>query len=123
VVQQKKFEMIIDELNEKNVYHQKKLQGLDEVLKTTTADLAKDKAALKKLTMEHEDLLEVRDWLKKENEKIPEMEKEIKDLSQFKEHHQHLSNKLRIHVGIQAVPEVMEAQNQNTIKTTILASG
>jgi hypothetical protein len=37
------------------------------------------------------------------------MEKEIKDLNQFKEHHQHLSNTLRIHVGIQAVPEVTEA--------------
>ena len=59
--------------------------------------------------MEHEDLLEVRDWLKKENLKIAEMEKEIKDLKQFKEHHQHLSNKLRIHVSIQAVPEVAEA--------------
>jgi hypothetical protein len=37
------------------------------VLTTTTAELAKDKAALKKLTMEHEDLVEVKDWLKKEN--------------------------------------------------------
>ena len=87
VVQQEKFEVIIDELNEKNAYHQKKLQGLDGVLTTTTAELAKDKAALKKLTMEHEDLVEVKDWLKKENQKIPEMEKEIKDLNQFKEHH------------------------------------
>jgi hypothetical protein len=59
--------------------------------------------------MEHEDLLEVRDWLKKETEKIPELEKEIKDLAQFKEQHQHQSNKLRSHVGIQAVPEVSEA--------------
>ena len=59
--------------------------------------------------MEHEDLLEVRDWLKKETEKIPELEKENKDLAQFKEHHQHLSKQLRSHVGIQAVPEVAEA--------------
>lgn len=47
------------------------------------------------------------------------MEKEIRDLTLFKEHHQHASTKQRHDVGVQVVPDVTEAQNQNTKFTNL----